>query len=120
MGDCTMLDTVSSQCARVRQAGKLDLTEVEGLADLLAAETDAQRRQALSASGGAQRRAVEACRAQLLRCLASAEALIDFGEEEGIADDVAAEVLGRVRALRGYLEGHIRGGRRAMVPLCIF
>ena len=44
------------------QAGKLDLTEVEGLADLLAAETDAQRRQALSTSGGAQRRAVEDAR----------------------------------------------------------
>ena len=55
---------------------------------------------------------------QLLRCLASAEALIDFGEEEGITDDVAAEVLGRVRALRSYLERHIRGGRSApgMLP----
>ena len=97
----------------LRQAGKLDLTEVEGLADLLAAETDAQRRQALSTSGGAQRRAVEEARRQLLRCLASAEALIDFGEEEGIAGDVAAEVLGRVRALRSYLESHIRGSRCA-------
>jgi tRNA U34 5-carboxymethylaminomethyl modifying GTPase MnmE/TrmE len=94
-----------------KQAGKLDLTEAEGLADLLAAETDAQRSQALAAAGGSQRRAFEAWRGALLRCLASVEALIDFGEEEGIAADVALEVLERARSLRGELEAHIRGGR---------
>lgn len=55
------------------QAGKLDLTEVEGLADLLRAETEAQRRQALAQSGGAVRRAYEGWRATLLKCLARVE-----------------------------------------------
>ena len=93
------------------QEGKLDLTEAEGLADLLAAETDAQRSQALQSAGGAQRRAFEAWRAALLRCLANVEAIIDFGEEEGIAADVSLEALERARALRRQLEAHIAGGR---------
>ena len=55
------------------QAGKLDLTQVEGLADLLRAETEAQRRQALAQSGGEARRRYEAWRGTLLTCLARVE-----------------------------------------------
>ena len=70
---------------RAFAAGKLDLTEVEGLADLLAAETEAQRRQALQLSSGKVRAQYEAWRLSLLTCLARVEAVIDFGEDEGIA-----------------------------------
>ncbi|BDA43876.1 probable tRNA modification GTPase GTPBP3, mitochondrial [Coccomyxa sp. Obi] len=97
---------------RAFQAGKLDLTAVEGLADLLAAETDAQRRQALRQSGGEMRRRHERWRGALLRCLAAAEAIIDFGEDEGIAPDVAADVRARVAAVRAELARHVTGGRR--------
>jgi MnmE helical domain len=92
------------------QHGKLDLTEVEGLADLLAAETDGQRRQALRQAAGGLRRSHAHWRAQLLRCLAHVEALIDFGEEEGLADELAASVLPRVGALRQQLEAALHGG----------
>jgi tRNA modification GTPase len=62
--------------------GKLDLTEVEGLADLIAAETEAQRRQALRQMEGAFGKQVEAWRGGLLGALARIEAAIDFPEED--------------------------------------
>ena len=93
---------------RAFQLGRLDLTEVEGLADLLAAETESQRVQALAAAGGAARRQCEAWRMMLLRCLARVEAVIDFGEEEDIADEVAAGVVPEVVALHCQLSAHLR------------
>jgi tRNA modification GTPase len=62
--------------------GKLDLTEVEGLADLIAAETEAQRRQALLQLEGAFGDQVETWRRALLGALARIEAAIDFPEED--------------------------------------
>lgn len=62
--------------------GRLDLTAVEGLADLIAAETALQRRQALAVSGGALARRLEDWRARLARALARIEAAIDFPDEE--------------------------------------
>ena len=62
--------------------GKLDLAEVEGLADLIAAETEMQRRQALRQMGGALSRQAEAWRARLVQALAHLEAEIDFPDEE--------------------------------------
>jgi tRNA modification GTPase len=62
--------------------GKLDLTEVEGLADLIAAETEAQRRQALRQMEGAFGQQVEIWRGRLLGALARIEAAIDFPEED--------------------------------------
>jgi tRNA modification GTPase len=62
--------------------GKLDLTEVEGLADLIAAETEAQRRQALRQMEGTFGHQVEAWRGGLLGALARIEAAIDFPEED--------------------------------------
>ena len=70
--------------------GRMDLTEVEGLSDLLAANTDAQRRQALAQMGGAARARFDGWRAQILDCLAHTEAVIDFGED---ADDLGSDVL---------------------------
>ena len=66
--------------------GKLDLTEVEGLADLIAAETEAQRRQALRQLEGSFGDRVEAWRGGLLGALARIEAAIDFPEEDLPAD----------------------------------
>ena len=71
-----------------KQSGRMDLTQVEGLSDLLTADTEVQRIQALEAAGGLVRRQYEEWRSLLLRCLSRVEAVIDFGEEEGIADEV--------------------------------
>lgn len=62
--------------------GKLDLTEVEGLADLIAAETEAQRRQALRQMRGALAALTEDWRHRLLAALAQVEAAIDFPDED--------------------------------------
>ncbi|CAN0414630.1 unnamed protein product, partial [Discosporangium mesarthrocarpum] len=67
---------------RAYSNGRLDLTGVEGLADLIAADTSAQRKQALRQMGGALRNKYESWREELKGCLAHAEAVIDFGDDE--------------------------------------
>lgn len=64
---------------------KIDLVQVEGLADLLSAETEAQRSQALRQLSGEVGDVYEQWRTELVRCLAYTEAMIDFGDDE---DDV--------------------------------
>ncbi|MGE4529655.1 MAG: tRNA uridine-5-carboxymethylaminomethyl(34) synthesis GTPase MnmE [Rhodospirillaceae bacterium] len=66
--------------------GKMDLTEAEALADLLAAETEAQRRQAVRQMDGALSRRFEDLRARAVDVLAFIEAVIDFPEDELPAD----------------------------------
>ncbi|CAN0428134.1 unnamed protein product, partial [Discosporangium mesarthrocarpum] len=67
---------------RAYSNGELDLTGVEGLADLIAADTSAQRKQALRQMGGARRNKYESWREELKGCLALAEAVIDFRDDE--------------------------------------
>ncbi len=67
--------------------GRLDLAEVEGLADLLAAETELQRRSAQAMAGGALSRAVEDWRTRLLALSARLEATLDFADEGDVGDD---------------------------------
>jgi tRNA modification GTPase len=64
--------------------GKLDLSQAEGLADLIDAETQSQRRQALRLSGGVLRRKVEAWRSALIASLALIEAQLDFSDEADV------------------------------------
>ena len=79
---------------RAMENGRLDLSQVEGLADLLAAETELQRRQAQKVLSGAIRRRTEDWRRKLIHAVALLEVTIDFVEE-----DVPAEVLGEVISL---------------------
>jgi len=67
--------------------GRLDLAEVEGLADLLAAETELQRRSAQAMAGGALSRAAEGWRASLLALSAQIEAALDFADEGDVGLD---------------------------------
>jgi tRNA modification GTPase len=64
--------------------GKLDLSQAEALADLIDAQTEAQRRQALRVAGGALRRKVEGWRAALVESLALVEAELDFSDEADV------------------------------------
>lgn len=81
--------------------GRMDLTEAEGVADLVDAETEAQRRQALRQLDGALGRTVADWRERLIGLLASAEAALDFSDE-GDVDDAALDTarLLQVRVLR--------------------
>ena len=64
--------------------GRMDLAEAEGLADLLSAETEIQRRSALAMAGGALSRKVEDWRERLLRLSAQVEAVLDFDDEDDV------------------------------------
>lgn len=77
---------------RALENGVLDLAQVEGLADLIDAETEAQRRQAVRVLSGAVGQKVEGWRRDLIRAGALLEATIDFADED-VPVDVAPEVL---------------------------
>jgi len=86
--------------------GRLDLTEAEGIADLIEAETEAQRRQALRQAGGALSRLVAGWSARLARLLARQEAFIEFEDEDlpaGLDDAVATQAA----ALRAEMAAHL-------------
>jgi tRNA modification GTPase len=68
--------------------GRIDLAEAEGLADLLAAETESQRRAALSLAGGTLSRRVDAWLGRLLDLSAAIEAVIDFSDEGEVGEAV--------------------------------
>lgn len=79
--------------------GRIDLTEAEGLADLLTAETELQRRSAMARAGGAFRRRLDDWRERLLTMSARAEVAIDYAdEEEGAAPADLSEELGGLAA----------------------
>ena len=67
--------------------GRIDLTEAEGLVDLLAAETELQRRSAMARAGGALRQRLDDWRERLLALSARAEVAIDYADEEDGAGD---------------------------------
>ena len=98
---------------RAFEHGKLDLTEAEGIADLVTAETAAQRRQALQQMDGALHRLYEEWRGKGLRALAHLEAAIDFPDEdlpEGLADEVRVAIAGLQAEIAAHLEDR-RGER---------
>ena len=71
--------------------GKMDLTEIEGLSDLIDSQTEAQRRQALGQLKGHLRKQAEAWRDEIIHLAARLESLIDFSDEdlpESVAEDV--------------------------------
>ncbi len=87
--------------------GQIDLTEAEGLADLIAAETEAQRLQALANAEGAQRRLYEDWRAQILHARAMIEAEIDFTDEGDVPGSVSAQIWPQIAALAQDVTHHI-------------
>jgi tRNA modification GTPase len=95
--------------------GKLDLTEVEALADLLDADTEAQRVQALQQLNGTLRRLYERWREELTRYLSHAEACLDFGDDEDIDPSVLIAIRKSVCALLREIDSHLEDGRRGEI-----
>lgn len=91
---------------------KLDLTEAEGIADLIAAETEAQRRQALRQAEGGLAARLAGWAARLTRLLARQEAFIEF-EEEDLPVDLDAQVAAEATELRGEMAALLSDGGRA-------
>ena len=94
---------------------KLDLTEIEGLADLIHAETEQQRKQALLQAHGHLSALYSSWRAILLRCLAHIEAYIDFGEEENIETKVFEQCNNDLKNLAEKIENHLLDGRKGEI-----
>ncbi len=97
---------------RAFENGKLDLTEVEGLADLIAAETQAQRRQAFRQLKGLIGDRAEDWRRRLIEALALVEARIDFSDEADIPEELIAPALAIARELHDEIKAVLASGRR--------
>ena len=98
---------------RAFENGRIDLTEAEGLADLLEAETESQRRAALALFEGGLRKQVDGWREQMLALSAEAERAIDYAEEDD--DSGTTELSGECGALASELREWL--GRPRVEPL---
>ncbi len=99
---------------RAVENGKFDLTQAEALADLIDAETEGQRKQALRQYGGALGRLYDGWRARLLHAAAWAEAGIDFAEEE-VPEDVLARARGDASGMLAEIRQHLDDSRRGEI-----
>lgn len=88
------------------------MTEVEGLADLIHAETEAQRKQALIQATGRLSKLYTSWRKQLVKCIANVEAYIDFAEDENIEDETLKVVKEKLTKLRSEISSHLVDGRK--------
>lgn len=84
--------------------GRIDLNEAEGLSDLLAAETEHQRRAAANMMGGAFSRAIEEWRSELLRISALTEAELDLSDEDDVAEQSNVLISNACKNLSGKME----------------
>jgi tRNA modification GTPase len=97
---------------RAFENGRLDLTAVEGLADLIAAETPAQRRLAFRQLKGLIGDRAEAWRRRLIEALALVEARIDFSDEADVPEDLVGPALHAAQQLRSEIAQVLADGRR--------
>jgi len=113
-----VLSRLSESQARLAEPGeftrraldndKLDLAQVEGLGDLIEAETEAQRKQALQAFSGALGTRIEEWRSLLIRAAALIEVTIDFADEE-VPVDVSPEVQDLLQRVQSDIEDEVSG-----------
>ena len=97
---------------RALENGRLDLAEVEGLADLIDAETESQRKQAVRVFSGALGALADGWRTKLIRAAALLEATIDFADEE-VPVDVTPEVRELLDSVASEMQREADGVRAA-------
>lgn len=95
--------------------GRIDLTAAEGLADLVAAETDAQRRQALSQADGTFARTCDRWREALLEARALMEAAIDFSDEADVAVEATASARAIAARVRDEIQNKLQSASRGEI-----
>lgn len=93
--------------------GKMDLVEAEALADLVSAETEAQRRFAVAGAGGAQSGLYAGWRRRIVHARAMIEAELDFADEGDVPGSVSEAVWSDIAGLVGEIGRHVDGFRRA-------
>lgn len=94
---------------------KLDLTEIEGLADLIHAETELQRKQAFLQVDGNLSRLYNKWRKILLQSVAHVEAYIDFSEDDNIEADVIVKCNAVLKLLNEEIKSHLLDNRRGEI-----
>ena len=100
---------------RAFEAGKLDLAEIEGLADLIDAETEGQRRQALAQASGALSDLYDGWRASLIEALGLIEAGLDFADEGDIGAKTFADATAIITVLDQAMSHHLADDRRGEI-----
>lgn len=95
--------------------GKLDLAEIEGLADLIDAETEAQRRQALRQAGGALSGTYDGWRKSLIEARSLIESSLDFADEHDVSSTVLAGARSVVDAIARAMRHHLDDGHRGEI-----
>ncbi len=95
--------------------GKMDLTGVEALGDLISAETEMQRRFALANAGGRQFATYRDWRERIVHARAMIEAELDFSDEDDVPGSVASAVWQDIAALAQEMRGHIEGANKGEI-----
>ncbi|HEY4941062.1 MAG TPA: tRNA uridine-5-carboxymethylaminomethyl(34) synthesis GTPase MnmE [Rhizomicrobium sp.] len=99
---------------RAVESGKFDFTQAEAIIDLIDAETEAQRRQALRQYQGSLSDLYEGWRGRLIRALAWAEAGIDFSDED-LPEDIQRRVSSEVAEICGEISNHLSDSQRGEI-----
>ncbi len=100
---------------RAFENGKLDLAQAEGLADLIDAETEAQRKQALDQAEGSLSKRSETWRSRLIEAMSLVEAAIDFSDEADVSDKAISQAESRIEALKTEISSHLDDGHRGEI-----
>lgn len=95
--------------------GKMDLTQAEGLSDLIVAQTEAQRRLALEQMQGGLRDIYEGWRSELIRIRAFFEASIDFSDEGDVPEEASAALWSDVHRIAGEIDEHLDDERHGEI-----
>ncbi|KAJ1957661.1 mitochondrial splicing system protein [Dipsacomyces acuminosporus] len=94
---------------------KMDLTTLEGIADLINAETEAQRKLAIRQTKGELYQKYESWRLKIINMMAQIEAFIDFSEEENIEEGIYPLVYKQVKELASDISGHLDDKRKGEI-----
>ena len=100
---------------RAFENGKLDLAKIEGLADLIDAETEAQRRQALAQTSGSLSKLYDGWRSRLIEIAGLVEAAIDFSDEGDVSASAFNEARKRGEVLQKEISKHLDDGHRGEI-----
>jgi tRNA modification GTPase len=95
--------------------GRMDLTEVEGLSDLIAAETESQRRMAVESTSGRLRDLYMGWRTEILRIRAGIEAEMDFSDQDDVPDSVNSALATRIGLLTTEIDAHLARYRQSEI-----
>ncbi len=112
--ECRMADR-GEFSRRGFENGKLDLIEVEGLADLIAADTAAQKSQALLQMGGTVSALYDGWRKELIYCIALVESSLDFADEADVPEEIAGDAVPYVQSLSDKILAFLDDGHQGEI-----